>query len=331
MLFFVLSSFAQDIHFVQFQNTPLNLNPALTGMFGGDIRASVVGRNQWNSVPVGYKTITASVESKFFNDRVDNAFFSGGVILFHDWSGDSGLGRTNIGLSGSYTQKLNENNLLTAGVKFSMQQLRYNSTNLTFGDQYDGDQFNSSTQTTDPLGRLNSSKMYPDIGGGINWHHQVPAKRTRFDVGAALFHINKPEQLLSNGQSQDLFMRVSAYALANIKIAEKWDAVGFLSNQIQGPHEERLAGVGAKYIIRNDSPGTQLAIQLAGFFRFNDESEAWIPALQVEYGYWTLGATYDLNVSDFQVATDRRGGPELSATYRLTKVRSNAEKICPVY
>ena len=33
-------SYAQDVHFSQFNNAPLMLNPALTGLFFGDQRAS---------------------------------------------------------------------------------------------------------------------------------------------------------------------------------------------------------------------------------------------------------------------------------------------------
>ena len=48
---FVLALSAQDIHFSQFGNSPINLNPGLTGAFGGDMRFVANYRNQWRVDP----------------------------------------------------------------------------------------------------------------------------------------------------------------------------------------------------------------------------------------------------------------------------------------
>jgi len=52
-LFLVLSFqlHAQDIHYSQFDRSPLNINPALTGLFKGDLRFIGNYRSQWNRVP----------------------------------------------------------------------------------------------------------------------------------------------------------------------------------------------------------------------------------------------------------------------------------------
>ena len=41
---------AQDPHFSQFYLSPLQLNPALTGVMNEDIRASLLHRSQWRTV-----------------------------------------------------------------------------------------------------------------------------------------------------------------------------------------------------------------------------------------------------------------------------------------
>jgi len=41
---------AQDIHFSQFYMSPLNLNPALTGVMNSQVRVVGNYRNQWASV-----------------------------------------------------------------------------------------------------------------------------------------------------------------------------------------------------------------------------------------------------------------------------------------
>ncbi|MEO6357893.1 MAG: type IX secretion system membrane protein PorP/SprF, partial [Ferruginibacter sp.] len=66
-MFVLLSSLqvaGQDIHFSQFFETPLLRNPALGGLFSGDIRLQSVYRTQWQSVTVPYQTVSLNGEYK---------------------------------------------------------------------------------------------------------------------------------------------------------------------------------------------------------------------------------------------------------------------------
>ena len=58
----VMSFNAQDLHFTQFYNTPMKLNPANTGAFKGDLRVISNYRNQWSSIESPYKTFGFSVD-----------------------------------------------------------------------------------------------------------------------------------------------------------------------------------------------------------------------------------------------------------------------------
>ena len=63
----VFRASAQDPHFSMFYMAPMYLNPALTGAFDGNYRASALFRGQWGSVlqneavPM-FRTYTASIE-----------------------------------------------------------------------------------------------------------------------------------------------------------------------------------------------------------------------------------------------------------------------------
>jgi hypothetical protein len=60
--------------------------------------------------------------------------------------------------------------------------------------------------------------------------------------------------------------------------------------------------------------------------------DALIPAVQYEYGDWTIGLSYDWNISDFDVATRGRGGFELAVLYRPLPVPPVKKfKSCPVF
>jgi len=75
---------AQDIHYSQFNRSPIYINPALAGIFKGDVRFVGNYRSQWNKVPVNYQTFSGSVEKKFINTNQKNSLFSAGLLFNHD-------------------------------------------------------------------------------------------------------------------------------------------------------------------------------------------------------------------------------------------------------
>ena len=118
-LFFLMilaaSISAQDIHFSQFYNSPLNINPALAGVFKEDIRFIGNYRSQWQSVPVPYLTFSGAYDQKFLNFKLGNGFFAGGLIFNIDKAGYSELSISQLSLAGSYTLQLNDLNFLLLG------------------------------------------------------------------------------------------------------------------------------------------------------------------------------------------------------------------------
>src|SRR5271156_4589456 len=73
LLFFIIAyclvptvnCYCQDVHFSQFNFSPLNQNPANTNLFDGDYRFVGNYKNQWPTVPVRYNTFSASAEANF--------------------------------------------------------------------------------------------------------------------------------------------------------------------------------------------------------------------------------------------------------------------------
>ena len=69
LLFFVPNIQAQDIHFSQFFQAPLLVNPSLTGVFNGDQRAIVQYRNQWDEF-APYTTYSFSIDGGLFKKKM---------------------------------------------------------------------------------------------------------------------------------------------------------------------------------------------------------------------------------------------------------------------
>ena len=84
---------AQDLHFSQYFNNPLLVNPANTG-FAPDVdwRAGVSYRNQYSSLTANpYKTMSAWGDAQLFNNRFDNGWVGIGGAVLRDVAGTGNL------------------------------------------------------------------------------------------------------------------------------------------------------------------------------------------------------------------------------------------------
>ncbi|MEL6924912.1 MAG: PorP/SprF family type IX secretion system membrane protein [Bacteroidota bacterium] len=350
LLFFLfsVSLSAQDIHWSQFTNSPLNLSPALTGVHRGDVRFSANYRNQWKNVPVHYMTFAGGADMKFFNKNDDNGFFAGGLIFDYDRAGDSELSWTKLGLNGSYTRGLNLKNFLTFGAQLGLNQRAFSTQNLRFDNQWDGEIFNPTLGSKETFD--GTTRGFFDFSAGLNYHFQAQtaytprtdkSDRNRLDLGVALFHINQPNVSFYEEDEHNLAARWSAYGKAILAIAEKFDLALLGLYQNQNPHEEIVVGGGLKLHLVQDPYGNHFyerALQFGVNYRISKELEdglwgdAIIPNIELHYGPWLFGASYDFTLSQFQTGTiGRRGGPEFSLIYILTKPKLPIYKACQIF
>jgi len=327
LLFFSGYLFSQDIHYSQFYNSPLNINPALTGIFNGDMRFSGNFRDQWRSVPVPYTTYTGSFDMKVNPNNSEKGFWGFGVNLNYDESGFVRLNHIQLGISGSYTAIINKSNFLTAGIQIGGAQRALRNRDITTNSQFTGLEFDPTLPILEDIDQFNF--LYFDASAGLNYRIQGKDGRSKIDLGGAYFHLNTPNQgFIDGGADNPLPSRFSFSALGALKITNGIDLLANGIYQIQGPNSEALAGGGARFYL-NQRRGKELAIAVLGHFRFGD---AIIPSVEFYYKTWHLGFSYDLNTSPFTVATNRRGGPELSLSYRILKVKPlGTFKTCPIY
>jgi len=344
-VFILLSLFgfqmnAQDIHFSQFGNSPLNISPALTGMFGGDYRFTGNYRSQWNTVPVSYLTFSGAVDTKIDKYCSNHDQWGLGLIFNYDVAGDSELHKAQLGLSGSYTHRVNTNNFLSAGLLFSGYQRGFNTENLRWDNQFEGRWYDPNIQSIENF--KNTSITYADFSIGVNWHYQKPTRyvdwnpnnRTKLDIGAAMFHVNEPNKSFWEDADVVLERRLALYGMGIFRLVDELDLTLQAMHQRQGPHQETVLGFGGK-IHLEQGRARQLSLLLGLNFRLPDSNtkfDALIPTIEVMYNAWRVGLSYDINMSMFDVATDRFGGPELALQYIFVKPRLDNFKNCnPIY
>ena len=319
---------AQDIHFSQVGNSPLNISPALTGVFSSDVRAIGNYKSQWRSVPVSYMTFSGSYEMKYLNKKFPNSLLGGGLIFDHDKAGDGDLSMSRLGLNLAYTHRLSTQLFMTGGFQFSAAQRMFKPQQLSFDSQYNGDLFDAGIDSGEVF--ENPRFSFLNFSGGLNFHWQKPEKRMRLDVGGSVFNLNEANQsFYINKGDVRLQRRIHIYGIGNMMLGEYLDVVGLGMVSIQDTYSEKVFGLGLKFYL-NKTMSKELAIQLGANLRVGD---AVIPNLEIEYrNTYKVAISYDVNTSNFNEATSGKGSPEFSFIYTLKKIKPlEKTKICPLY
>jgi len=175
-----LTSFGQDHLYSEFFNSPLYLNPALTGQFPADLRMTLIYRNQWTAVPGPLSYASASIDYNIPK-------FGGGIglLVTRGSEGTAYLDKTNIAALYSYSVG-SEDFVLSFGLQVGMTDRSIDYGKLVFDDQIDptlGIVSNTSAAAL-PF----NNKFFFDSGAGTN------LVIGDFNIGAALQHINQPNE-----------------------------------------------------------------------------------------------------------------------------------------
>src|SRR5436190_3755743 len=206
-LFLAPRTFAQDLHFSQFMNSPLVTNPANTGFIpDGDYRLGVNYRNQWSSVmTVPYKTMSAFGDMQLMKNADYTGWLGVGGLILHDVAGSGNLTSTKVYGSVAYHQMINAGSLLSLGFNVGLVNKQINVTNLKFPDQYDGKFFDSHLPTGVALDANNIN--YLDMQAGLNYAY-FPNDKVYMNAGFSAMHVNRPKESFFDQQSSGVDNRV---------------------------------------------------------------------------------------------------------------------------
>jgi len=341
LLLGIIPSKAQDIHYSQFWNAPLELNPALAGISPADMRFFGAYKNQWSNVPVDYTTFSAAFDKKWDKFTNANEQFGFGFLFHQDQAGDSQWALSNISGMLSYTRKMATGVYASVGGQIGMGQRSFKLQDLTFDNQYNGEFFDPRESAGESF--TNTKKMFFDTHVGLNIRLQKDQlkpkqritdfderadKRTKLDIGVGIHHLNTPSQSFYDDSGVYIPIRYDIYGLGVLKITEKFDILGNGLYRKQAQFEEFLVG-SALRIHLNQKRTKELSIDLGINIRIGDAA---IPYLGLAYrNQWQAGLVYDINTSPFKTATNNNGGPEFTLVYLFTNPKTPLRKLCPLF
>lgn len=328
LLFIILRSVmmqAQDLHYSQYYYNYHNFSPSLAGDFGGNDRITLNYRNQWLSLPVPYNTFSVFYDAN--RAHRSNTRWGFGLGMDYDRAGDSKLSLAKLVLAASYHYNLNSKNRISIGVNPAVAQRRLSSEALRWDRQWNGDRYDPKIASQENFAA--SGDFFLDLGAGISYRYNY-TERTELLLSGAAYHLNEPNQTFysTSKQSIQLPQRYSLGLQLGIGIGSRLDLLMGGQYQLQEKYKEMVGTARLRYRL-NNTPGNILNLLAGCNMRIDD---AIIPNLGIEFRNWLVAFSYDINNSFFNLATNKRGGPEIAIQHVFAKVKtSGIYKKCPMY
>ncbi len=312
LLAILASSFAaigQDIHFSQFNSSPLLLNPALAGVNAGNYRFVANYKTQWTGL-APYNTISASYDMNMFKHSKKANFGGLGIFFFNDKAGDSELRTTQVNLNLSYTVVLTRSGSqsLTSGIMGGVGHRSINYANLTFDSQFNG-VFDPQLSTNENF--ATDKVLFGDLGAGFLWNYVRKDGKLNFYAGGSVAHLNMPNLSFLDARDEKLYIKYTVHGGGYIGVSKQIFILPSFMYLNQGPHNQFNFG-GLVKIRKSIIPSDNTSFYIGGWYRLKD---ALILNARVDVGHFNIGFSYDINLSGLTPASNANGGPELSLIY----------------
>lgn len=317
---------AQDIHFSMFYFSPLNINPANSGV-ENDLRVALNYRNQWRAVANPYSTIAGSYDMRISKSK--SGIFAMGINFYNDRAGDSRMGITQANLSAAYHLILDREQTIGLGINTGYAQRSLTGGGaLMWGNQYDGSNYNAALPSGEPFGN-SFSKSYMDAAAGVVYSYRQEEKyitgndHFAVNIGFSVSHLHQPN-ISFYGSKEPLYRKYIFHANGIIGVPNS--RVSFtpaIMYAMQGPARELLFGGALRYRLQEDAKYTGFitgsAMSLGLWYRNRDAVSI---SAMLQWGGYSIGFAYDINVSDLSKASSGRGGFELHGRYVLPNAQS---------
>jgi type IX secretion system PorP/SprF family membrane protein len=312
------NAYSQDIHFSQYNMSPLTQNPAMAGAIY-NLQANVNYKDQWREVGTPYKTFAMSADMRFSKKRVKTGFLAGGLTFINDNAGDAGVITNQATVNLAYHIKLDRHQNIGGGLQIGMLQRSIGNGALQWGNQFDGTNYTPTLPNGESLATSNFSAL--DVGFGAMWAydnsdgniHVTDNHDLNFNFGISAFHLNRPKYSFT-GSDERLPIKFVAHGEGVISVTDtEWGFVPGLMFYSQGKTREFSTGLLLRYLISQESKYTGFksgaALYVGAYIRAKD---AIIPRIAIDYAGWSFGISYDINVSNLALASNSRGGLEFS-------------------
>lgn len=311
LLFIILATKSQDVHFSQNEATPLLINPANTGAIQEDYRVIINYRKQWTSLGTPFVTYASSFDKPI---QLKKQKLGIGVAVVRDNSVNLKVRKTDLLVSLSYNYQF-KNNLINLGIQPGISNMSFDDSQLTLPEQY-----NMYTSLYDPNFPISEEKLNYhstnfDLNAGLSW--TTILKTFHINSGINFSHINNPKvkwgnrsnnipsrMLLHGSLKKELFSYLAFSGSCIIVKQQKADAIlfGGTANLILPWNTKRIKELFIGSYFRSAIFENIDAYVITGGIKNCEKMDIYI--------------TYDFNISSLSNATNNKGAFELSIVYK---------------
>ncbi len=300
---------AQGMHFSQYYNAPLLLNPANAGLLPtNDYRIGVNYRKQWASIPVPYNTTAVYGDFQALRNKNQTNWLGAGFSFWNDKVGDGDLKLTKFEAVLAYHVQMGDYSMVSVGASGGYIERSVDFGKFTFGKQWDGFNFDPTLPTDEPYAGVRKANYF-DVGAGINYAI-FPNENVYVKIGLGMAHLTQPKESFFN-QTNLVGMRPTANIDALFKLNEVLIVNPSIYYTTQKGASELLYGtLFTMNVSGGDKSNTQLII--GAYHRWGD---AVIAGLGLKYMQWKLMTTYDFTMSSLAATNKGRGAFEMGFVY----------------
>ena len=315
-----LHSKAQDPHFSQYRMTPLMVNPGNAG-FNYNMRATANYRQQWKSVASPFSTSAFSFDMNTSKKKNNRGSIGVGLQFLNDKAGDAKMGMTQGNINVSGILQLDEKSKLSVGLMGGFGQRTINYAALRWENQYQNGAFDANNTTGENLG--SNSTTYMDAGAGFVWQYgKDPGYITqnngvKVNFGASVYHFGLPSTSYFGSSTEKMNTKFIAHG--SLELGKENTNLTFIPEFYfvqQGSQREILVGNVFRYLINEGSHFTGFSQSSAIYLGINYRvKDALITSVMLEYANYSVGFSYDFNMSSLMTSSNSRGGFEIALRF----------------
>jgi type IX secretion system PorP/SprF family membrane protein len=253
-----------------------------------------------------------------------NDYFGVGGTFWGDKAGESNFATLQGRLSLSYSKKMSggrkSGNYLVVGADAGASQRSIDFLNLRYGSQHDGQgNFDPTLPTNENFDRDNF--LFADVSAGLLWF-SVFDENNNFYVGGAFSHLNRANQSFDSDEFEELYSKLTFHAGGEFLVSDRVGLVPGIVTFFQGPSFELNTGTSLKFLL-GKSKRLHQAFQIGAWFRVSNHfkdaitSDALILSTRFDYEQFSIGFSYDVNVSRLRPASNSNGAFEFSMVYKI--------------
>jgi len=318
-ILFINASSAQDLHFTNYNSSPQNLNPALTGDFRGTMKFGGIYRDQFSQFfENGFRSFGGFLQHNFSFETREGDCVSAGGFLDADQSGDLSFGSTRAGLNLSYNLAGGENHVFTLGLQGVFINRKLDSGNATTGNFLETG--NHGEDITGLIQGYQRSQF--DFGVGIR-HKMYFSDKVISNLGVSVYHLMASNESPTNPSLDYIPLRLNVHGEVLIKTGKS-------------------TGLKPRFYYTKSEQASELAFQvLNGFslakqnievgvgYRVNDAIQF---LLGIPFRGWNINAAFDMTTSSARAYNNSFGAFELGLFKVITihpKTKVKVVQVCP--